>query len=258
MYVLVQILLKEKLVITMNKIAKILSVVLSVSLVVGVTVAMLVSAFAANAPTFSLGKVSENDKEVVISVSLDEGSASNFDFQLTAKEGYTLTSIDRSQAFKNFIADSTAAFTANPKNGKVGGSFVPACNVNGVLLTFTFTKASAKEAAPSDFSIVFETCGNDKGEKVTPKIVNNIPEPATEKPTEKPTEAPTSAADGSTTKADDDATTVAPDTTTAADSANNGDVVNPETGDRLTATAAVVSLLAISGAAVVALRKKED
>ena len=242
----------------MNKIAKILSVVLSVSLVVGVTVAMLVSAFAANAPTFSLGKVSENDKEVVISVSLDEGSASNFDFQLTAKEGYTLTSIDRSQAFKNFIADSTAAFTANPKNGKVGGSFVPACNVNGVLLTFTFTKASAKEAAPSDFSIVFETCGNDKGEKVTPKIVNNIPEPATEKPTEKPTEAPTSAADGSTTKADDDATTVAPDTTTAADSANNGDVVNPETGDRLTATAAVVSLLAISGAAVVALRKKED
>ena len=254
----------------MNKIAKILSVVLSVSLVVGVTVAMLVSAFAANAPTFSLGKVSENDKEVVISVSLDEGSASNFDFQLTAKEGYTLTSIDRSQAFKNFIADSTAAFTANPKNGKVGGSFVPACNVNGVLLTFTFTKASAKEAAPSDFSIVFETCGNDKGEKVTPKIVNNIPEPATEKPTEaptekpteapteKPTEAPTSAADGSTTKADDDATTVAPDTTTAADSTNNGDVVNPETGDRLTATAAVVSLLAISGAAVVALRKKED
>ena len=250
----------------MNKIAKILSVVLSVSLVVGVTVAMLVSAFAANAPTFSLGKVSENDKEVVISVSLDEGSASNFDFQLTAKEGYTLTSIDRSQAFKNFIADSTAAFTANPKNGKVGGSFVPACNVNGVLLTFTFTKTSAKEAAPSDFSIVFETCGNDKGEKVTPKIVNNIPEPATEKPTEaptekpteKPTEAPTSAADGSTTKADDDATTVAPDTTTAADSTNNGDVVNPETGDRLTATAAVVSLLAISGAAVVALRKKED
>lgn len=250
----------------MNKIAKILSVVLSVSLVVGVTVAMLVSAFAANAPTFSLGKVSENDKEVVISVSLDEGSASNFDFQLTAKEGYTLTSIDRSQAFKNFIADSTAAFTANPKNGKVGGSFVPACNVNGVLLTFTFTKASAKEAAPSDFSIVFETCGNDKGEKVTPKIVNNIPEPATEKPTEaptekpteKPTEAPTSVADGSTTKADDDATTVAPDTTTAADSTNNGDVVNPETGDRLTATAAVVSLLAISGAAVVALRKKED
>ncbi|HCT17380.1 MAG TPA: hypothetical protein DIW36_08420, partial [Ruminococcaceae bacterium] len=178
--------------ITMNKIAKILSVVLSVSLVVGVTVAMLVSAFAANAPTFSLGKVSENDKEVVISVSLDEGSTSNFDFQLTAKEGYTLTSIDRSSDFKAFLVDcTTQAFTANPKNGKVGGSFVPACNVNGVLLTFTFTKASAKEAAPSDFTLVFETCGNDKGEKVTPKIVNNIPEPVTEKPTEAPTEKPT-------------------------------------------------------------------
>ena len=46
--------MKEKLVITMNKIAKILSVVLSVSLVIGVTVAMLVSAFAVTAPKFSI------------------------------------------------------------------------------------------------------------------------------------------------------------------------------------------------------------
>ena len=43
--------------ITMNKIAKILSVVLSVSLVIGVTVAMLVSAFAVTAPKFSLSRV---------------------------------------------------------------------------------------------------------------------------------------------------------------------------------------------------------
>ena len=60
----------------------------------------------------------------------------------------------------------------------------------------------------------------------------------------------------SSTKSDDVVTTApAADTTTAASSS---DVVNPETGDRLTASAAVVALLAISGAAVVALRKKED
>ena len=47
----------------------------------------------------------------------------------------------------------------------------------------------------------------------------------------------------------------AADTTTAASSS---DLDNPETGARLTASAAVVALLAISGAAVVALRKKED
>ena len=126
----------------MNKIAKILSVVLSVSLVVGVTVAMLVSAFAANAPTFSIGKVSESGSEVVISVSLDEGKTANYDFQVTAKEGYTLTKIEKSKEFKSFLVDcDTQACAENPANGKVGGSFVPACDVNGVLYTFTFTKA---------------------------------------------------------------------------------------------------------------------
>ena len=184
----------------MNKIAKILSVVLSVSLVVGVTVAMLVSAFAANAPTFSIGKVSESGSEVVISVSLDEGKTANYDFQVTAKEGYTLTKIEKSKEFKSFLVDcDTQACAENPANGKVGGSFVPACDVNGVLYTFIFTKAAGKTAAPSDFTLAFSACGNENGENVTPKIVNSIPEVPTEVPTEAPTEALTEAPTEATT-----------------------------------------------------------
>ena len=38
----------------------------------------------------------------------------------------------------------------------------------------------------------------------------------------------------------------------------DGEVVNPDTGDSVTASAAIISLLAVSGAAIVALRKKED
>ena len=46
----------------MNKIAKILSVVLSVSLVVGVTVAMLVSAFAGYENTMNAYKMAVKEK----------------------------------------------------------------------------------------------------------------------------------------------------------------------------------------------------
>lgn len=257
--------MKEKLVITMNKIAKILSAVLSVTLVIGVTVAMLVSAFAASAPKFSVNVVSESKDEVKVAFTLVDGSFSAIDFQVNASDwnnstkstGLTLKSIERAQAYKDFYDkhanDSIPPMlTTNFKNGKVGYVSLAPYDAKGDMVIFTFekTKSAKEKIVASDIVVTVSSCTADNKE-VTASVTNKIPAEVVTKPTTKPT----SKADD-TIKSDDVVTTApAADTTTAASSS---DVVNPETGDRLTATAAVVSLLAISGAAVVALRKKED
>ena len=333
--------MKEKLVITMNKIAKILSAVLSVTLVIGVTVAMLVSAFAASAPKFSVNVISETKSEVKVAFSLVDGSFTAIDFNVNASDwdktakntGLTLDSIEKAQAYKDFYSahendDAPPIMATNNKNGKVSYTSIAPYDAKGQMLIFTFKKtSSAKEKiVASDIVATVTSCTGADNKEVTASITNNIPAEVvtttttkkadvtttttkkadvtttttkkadvtttttkkadvtttttkkadvtttTEKAdvtttTEKADDVTTTTAkvDGVTTvtdKADDttksdDVVTTAPaaDTTTAASSS---DVVNPETGDRLTATAAVVSLLAISGAAVVALRKKED
>ena len=247
----------------MNKIAKILSAVLSVTLVIGVTVAMLVSAFAASAPKFSVNVVSESKDEVKVAFTLVDGSFTAIDFRVNASDwdktakntGLTLDSIEKSQAYKDFANDQEVdpIYASNKKNGKVSFASVNAYDAKGDVFIFTFKKtSSAKEKiVASDIVATIESCTGADNKDVTASVTNNIPVEVTTKPTPKPT----SKADD-TTKSDDVVTTApAADTTTAA---SGSDVVNPETGDRLTATAAVVSLLAISGAAVVALRKKED
>ena len=334
----------------MNKIAKILSAVLSVTLVIGVTVAMLVSAFAASAPKFSVNVVSESKDEVKVAFSLVDGSFSALDLLLNSSDwnkeskttGLTLASIEKAQAYKDFYTahendDAPPMMATNYKTGKVSYTSIAPYDAKGQMLIFTFKKtSSAKEKiVASDIVATVTSCTGADNKEVTASVTNNIPaEVVTTNPTtttttkkadviiptteitttttekadvttttekadvttttekadvttttekadvttttekadvttttEKVDDVTTTTAkvDGVTTvtdKADDttksdDVVTTAPaaDTTTAASSS---DVVNPETGDRLTATAAVVSLLAISGAAVVALRKKED
>ena len=256
--------MKEKLVITMNKIAKILSAVLSVTLVIGVTVAMLVSAFAASAPKFSVNVISETKDEVKVAFTLVDGSFTAIDFRVNASDwdktakntGLTLDSIEKSQAYKDFANDQDVdpIYASNKKNGKVSFASVNAYDAKGDVFIFTFTKtSSAKEKiVASDIVATIESCTDADNKDVTASVANNIP---TEVPSEKPSEEPSEKPSEKPSKVDVVTTAPAADTTTAASSS---DVVNPETGDRLTATAAVVSLLAISGAAVVALRKKED
>ncbi len=335
---------KENWVITMNKMAKIISVVLSVALVIGVTVAMLVSAFAASTPKFSLNLVEETKSTVTISINLESGSFNNVDFQVNAKDwnsgnkttGLTLTEINFGQAYKDFQQTTGSSDPIMPmtniSNGKVSVISIRAYDEVGAMFLFTFSKASDKDVSPSDFFVDGVEAVNKIPAPVVPTKPTTEPtkptteptkptteptkptteptkptteptkptteptkptteptkptteptKPTTEptKPTTEPTEPstdpteptsvdptePTSKVDDvttttkaadDTTKADDVVTTApADDTTTAAGSTDT--VANPETGDRLTATAAVVSLLAISGAAVVALRKKED
>ena len=305
----------------MNKIAKIISVVLSVSLVIGVSVAMLVSAFAATAPKFSIDVAEQSDSKVVVSLSLDEGSVTAFDIQVNAKDwsettkttGLTLTEIKRSDNIRAYNAaheddEVPPVFAIGKEQGKVSFAGLEAYNTVGVMFTFTFSKAKANDVEPSDFLAVVNSCSDESKTPVDASITNKIP--ASEKPvvtttttkpvedtttttakpvedttttTAKPVEDTTTTtaavADVTTTEAAADVTTTvkavedvpaatedasADESTapavdsTVAGSASSDAVANPKTGDRLTATAAVVSLLAISGAAVVALRKKED
>lgn len=268
----------------MNKIAKILSVVLSVSLVIGVTVAMLVSAFAVTAPKFSISVAEESKDSVKLALCLESGSINSCGVYVKAADwnnpnkttGLTIKSVERGQAFRDFATahenDKVPPLIAiNTDRGFGEASFasVAAYSEKGVMLYFTFAKGNSAKAKiePSDIIVEFDGTVDGNNNPVTPTLDNKIPAPATTTAAEDVTTTTKAAEDvTTTTKAADDVTsstksddvvTTAPaaDTTTAASSS---DVVNPETGDRLTASAAVVALLAISGAAVVALRKKED
>lgn len=328
--------MKEKLVITMNKIAKILSVVLSVSLVIGVTVAMLVSAFAVTALKFSISVAEESKDSVKLALCLESGSITSCGVNVKAADwdnpnkttGLTIKSVERGPAFRDFATahendevPPLVAISTKSGFGRAAFASVAAYSEKGVMLYFTFAKGNSAKAKIDSSDIIVEFDGSVDGNNnpVTPTLDNKIPAPAitttttttkkadvttttkkadvtttttkkadvttttkkadvttttkkadvttTTKAAEDVTTTTKAAEDvTTTTKAADDVTsstksddvvTTAPaaDTTTAASSS---DVVNPETGDRLTASAAVVALLAISGAAVVALRKKED
>ena len=327
--------MKEKLVITMNKIAKILSVVLSVSLVIGVTVAMLVSAFAVTAPKFSISVAEESKDSVKLALCLESGSITSCGVNVKAADwnnpnkttGLTIKSVERGPAFRDFATahendevPPLVAISTKSGFGRAAFASVAAYSEKGVMLYFTFAKGNSAKAKIDSSDIIVEFDGSVDGNNnpVTPTLDNKIPAPATTATTTTTKKADvttttkkadvtttttkkadvtttTKKADVTTTKAAEDVTTTkaaedvttttkaaedvttttkaaeditsstksddvvttapAADTTTAASSS---DVVNPETGDRLTASAAVVALLAISGAAVVALRKKED
>lgn len=319
----------------MNKIAKILSVVLSVSLVIGVTVAMLVSAFAVTAPKFSISVAEESKDSVKLALCLESGSITSCGVNVKAADwnnpnkttGLTIKSVERGPAFRDFATahendevPPIVAISTKSGFGRAAFASVAAYSEKGVMLYFTFAKGNSAKAKIDSSDIIVEFDGSVDGNNnpVTPTLDNKIPAPATTTTTTTTKKADvttttkkadvtttttkkadvttttkkadvtttTKKADVTTTKAAEDVTTTtkaaedvttttkaaeditsstksddvvttapAADTTTAASSS---DVVNPETGDRLTASAAVVALLAISGAAVVALRKKED
>ena len=246
----------------MNKIAKILSVVLSVSLVIGVTVAMLVSAFAVTAPKFSISVAEENKDSVKLALCLESGSITSCGVNVKAADwnnpnkttGLTIKSVERGPAFRDFATahendevPPLVAISTKSGFGRAAFASVAAYSEKGVMLYFTFAKGNSAKAKIDSSDIIVEFDGSVDGNNnpVTPTLDNKIPAPATTTTTT------------TTKKADVTTTTKKADVTTTT-AASSSDVVNPETGDRLTASAAVVALLAISGAAVVALRKKED
>ena len=292
----------------MNRLAKVLSVVLSAAIVLSVTAVLLISAFAADVPTFSLNVKSETDSEVVVTVNLDSGEFKAIDLALQANSAISgCKNAGISSAVKDFRNDSeergnVMSSASNKDTMKFSMATVEAYKTVGSVVEFTLSKAAAAKITKDDVSLVVTSCVVDK-DAVKANVVNNLPaaeapaddETTTEAPADDETTTEAPADDETTTEApaDDETTTEAPaddettteetpaedptaapaDSTDGTDSADaepaadvaepasataESDISNPATGDSLTATAAVISLLAVSGAAVVALRKKED
>ena len=68
----------------MNKFAKILSTVISVTLALSIAIVMLTSALAAVGAKFSMNLVEETDSKVVVAVKLESGWFAALDFGFAA------------------------------------------------------------------------------------------------------------------------------------------------------------------------------
>ncbi len=315
----------------MNKVAKILSAVISVTVALSMALVMLTSALAAQTTTFALNVVSETDDQIVVSVDIVDGGFQSIDFIM--KVNYEkISGCSKAEA----AAAPYLLLTAEASTLGVSGAYLNSndydklYDVKGAVATFTFDKVDGAEIGPDDITVEFEVCGTvaDQFEVV---INNNIPEievpsepseepsepseepsepseepsepseepsepseepsepseepsepseepsepseepsepseepsEPSEEPSEpseepsEPSEEPSEPSEEPSKPSEDDKTDAPAEDKTDAPVAD-GDVVNPDTGDSVTASAAIISLLAVSGAAIVALRKKED
>ena len=180
----------------MNKIAKILSVVLSVSLVIGVTVAMLVSAFAVTAPKFSISVAEESKDSVKLALCLESGSITSCGVNVKAADwdnpnkttGLTIKSVERGPAFRDFATahendevPPLVAISTKSGFGRAAFASVAAYSEKGVMLYFTFAKGNSAKAKIDSSDIIVEFDGSVDGNNnpVTPTLDNKIPAPAT-------------------------------------------------------------------------------
>ena len=260
----------------MNKFAKILSAVIAVVM----ALSMITLAFAANDAAVSLNLVEDKAGEVVLSVKLDKGEAIGaLEVMVTAK-GANIGACTAIKMNKDPF-DTTASNTAN---GMIAVATAEGVGAGTDVATYTFAKIADEAVSVEDFDIAVKNCASagEGLDKLECAAVNKLPEKVTEPSTEatepsteatepsteatepstEATEPSTEATEPSTEdKTDAPATddkTDAPAADDKTEAPSTGDVVNPDTGDSATATAAIVSLLAVSGAALVALRKKED
>ena len=262
----------------MNKVAKILSSVISVTVALSLALVMLTSALAATTTTFAVNVASETDDKIVISVDLVDGGFQSIDFEVkynaekisgcSAAEAVTT-------AFTLFVNNATCKASGMYLDSK---DFEKLFDTEGAIATFTFDKIDGADIGPDDITVEFEVCGTT-AEQFDVVIKNNIPEievptePSTEatEPSTEATEPSTEATEPSTEATEPSTEATEPSTEAPAEDKTDApaedktdapvadeDVANPDTGDSVTASAAVISLLAASGAAIVALRKKED
>ena len=232
----------------MNKIAKILSVVLSVSLVIGVTVAMLVSAFAVTAPKFSISVAEESKDSVKLALCLESGSINSCGVNVKAADwnnpnkttGLTIKSVERGQAFRDFATahenDKVPPLIAiNTDRGFGEASFasVAAYSEKGVMLYFTFAKGNSAKAKIDSSDIIVEFDGTVDGNNnpVTPTLDNKIPAPATTTTT-----TTTKKADVTTTTKKADVTTTTTKKADVTTTTKKADVTTTKAAEDVTTT----------------------
>ena len=164
----------------MNKVAKILSAVVSVAVALSLALVMLTSALAAPTTTFSVNVVEDTAEKIVVTVVLEDGGFESIDFGID----YNTAKIEKCSAM---VPTTAFTATANPVTCLFSAAIVGGYSVkDAVLATYTFDKIDGAEIAPEDITLVVDVCGSIT-EQYDVVIENNIPE--IEAPTEPSTEA---------------------------------------------------------------------
>lgn len=167
--------------------AVILTVVMLLGMISAVAFAKTgIIAKAANAPVFSLSVVSETSSEVKVSFNLESGSFVAMDWQVNASDwdsaskttGLTLSSIERSQNYKDFYAlhekdENTPILCCNKKNGVVSFASVAPYDVVGSMFVYTFKKTSSAKrfVKTTDFIAKIPSCTGSDNKECTPGLI---------------------------------------------------------------------------------------
>lgn len=141
----------------------------------------------AEAPTFSVTKISETKDEVKLSFNLESGSFTALDLQINASDynqdnkttGLILDHINKSQNYKDFFDlyddEFPPLYACNSKNGRMSFACFSPYEAIGSMFVYTFKKTeSAKaNASSSDFIAEIASCTDSSYNVCTPKITVN-------------------------------------------------------------------------------------
>ncbi|MBP3442182.1 MAG: hypothetical protein J6L62_05190, partial [Clostridia bacterium] len=189
----------------MNRIAKILSAVVSVTVALSIAVVMLTSALAAAAPTLSLNLASESGNKVVLEVKLDNGAFGSVDFGVNYNDAKVVKC--ENIGINIDIAMAGGVQATNPATGLYSAAIATGYDKEGgVVATYTFQVVDGAEITKDDFSLVVSNCTSVDNEALTATVVNKLPaaapstEPSTEatEPSTEATEPSTEATEPST------------------------------------------------------------
>lgn len=239
----------------MKKTAKILSIILSISMVLGVTIALVVSAFAVDAPAFEIKEVSAANGQLVASINLKSGTFNSLDMAFRTT-GLKCTAIKpgADQPAGALVGSTSVNATGDLSNISVVA--MDGYSQKGEMYVVTFDITEEEYSFDIEVTSCSITDSNYNNTDVTASVTvsGKIDATTTTEPSTEPSTEPTTKTTVPTT---DDATTVTTTTTTVA-GGSSADTENPSTGESVAAAVAAVAVLGVSAAAVVALRKKED
>ncbi len=156
----------------MNFTAKVISVILMLSLVLSVSVGFVMSAFAAEAPVIEVVAVEKDDDTVTVNIDLTEGFFNCIDIAFDT-EGLDCVSITQGDA----VTTASALFSANP-DAPVNSNVIAIADDDGVsegniaVVVFEITDEDFS------FSIKVTNCSvldsDQKEEFVTPTVSGNV------------------------------------------------------------------------------------
>lgn len=158
----------------MNKtIKRIFAIILAAITVFSV---LTVSGFAGtekNKMIFSIATENIDTDKVEVTLKLETGNISCFDLQMVAPEGYTLESINESEAMREGLTFGYANMAYNIQNGKVGFTSLEGFDTVGEMLTFVYKRDSDRVSSSDDFKVLFSCLCDINNENATAIVFYN-------------------------------------------------------------------------------------